>query len=154
DRPVELRALRIEARPVADHHPGVQMHALEVFLPRIERERPRIARAGLVVAFEIEQHAPAIDESLGMVGSPRDRGVAARQRLIEPLEAIERGGAAVVGGGIRLDRNGEIEVTDCLGAIPALVMNQPQQMAAVELTWIDRENLSIEVLGLRQAPRL
>ena len=99
DRRGEPPAFALEIRPVADQHLGIQMHAPEIFVPGIERERPRIARPRLVWAPQIELHGAAIGERLGVVGPERDRAVVARERLLEALELVQRDAAIVEGLG-------------------------------------------------------
>src|SRR5205807_3029905 len=97
----------------------------------------------------------AVVECIDIVGLERDRLVVARERLEQPAQLLQRGATVVVrrrGGGILPERR--IDLADRFLVAAALMMDDAEQMQAVEMPGVRTQYLGVERLGLRQAAGL
>jgi hypothetical protein len=75
----------------------------------------------------------------------------ARERLVEAVERLQRAAAvAVSGGGVGIALQGGVDLANRLGMIAALVTNDAEQVQAVEMMRLYRNDFPVDRLGFGQ----
>src|SRR5262249_56014251 len=97
----------------------------------------------------------AIVPGVEIVGRERHRALEARERVVAPPERIRRDAAIVVrrrDSGVH--RDGGVDLTDGRGMLAALRADDSEQMKAVEMPRLRRQNAPVELLRLVETAAL
>ena len=122
---------------------------------RPQRDRPVIARQRFTVTLERIQRDAAIDQRLDTIGPHAERPIVALERIAEALHLLE-GIAAIVEreNMTRGDLERGADLPHGGGRIATLHEDDAEQMQAVEMFRLARQNALIDSLGFRQLPGL
>src|SRR5262249_42717640 len=125
--------------------------AVRAGIVRLERERLRAARQGLLEAPELVERVAAIAQGAGVVGGQRQHLVESHERLFEALELHQYHAAVVVGRDVcGVPRKGGVDVSDGRSVIAALMQGNAQHVQRIEMIRQSLQYLAIDRLGFRQ----
>ena len=149
---IEARQRVVAAPQSVEHIAAVGMRFDEI---RPQRDRPVVARQRFVITLERIQRDAAIDQRLDIIGPYAERPVIALERVAEALHLLE-GIAAIVErqNVMRRDFKSVADLPNRGRWIAALHEDDAEQMQAVEMPRLARQNMLIDLLGFRQLPGL
>src|SRR5580698_2554134 len=83
------------------------------------------------------------------------RAIVARQRLLEPRQSLQCEAATVQRNAmVRIAREGEVYLVESPRIFAAPIGNEPEQVQAVEMIGLRRENFLVNHFGLGQSTGL
>ena len=115
-------------------------------------QRPVVACDGFPAAPERRERYAAAHQHVGVIRLDGKRSLEARQRVREPAQLLERKAAIAVRRRVsRIRLQCGIDLTNRRSVIAALMVDDADEMQALEMIGLDIEDLSIRCLRLNQA---